>query len=223
MRLLWIRHAESLGNQAQRIQGQIDEPLTQLGRYQASQLGQFLQQFSWRPTHIYTSPLQRAKHTAEILGGAAGYPLIAKPDLQEIHNGVLQGLTWAEARQQYPELCQQLESTPTWLPIPGAETPQQLQTRTTRFVEQLLSQHQQTDQVWIVSHGGILPYLLAALLETPCVWGVKIPLTAVFELELHLSHWPNRYQQGLNPHLWQIHRFNETPHLTTPLSEPNGD
>jgi broad specificity phosphatase PhoE len=215
MRLLLIRHAESLGNQARQIQGQTQEPLTQLGRHQATQLGQFLGQLTWSPTHLYTSPLRRAQETAQIVADCVGgLDITPHPDLQEIDNGVLQGLTWTEAQQQFPDLCQRLESTPLWQPIPGAETPAQAQVRAARFVQDLLSRHANPDRILLVSHGGILPYLLAALLETPCVWGLNIPLTGMFELSLDLDHWPQRHSYGPgHGHLWQIHRFNQTPHL----------
>jgi broad specificity phosphatase PhoE len=214
MHLLWLRHAESTGNQAGQIQGQTPEPLTSLGCQQATELGGYLGQQSWQPTHLYASPLQRAQQTAEILARASGHQLAVCPllDLQEIDSGILQGLTWSQAQQSYPELCQQLEETPTWLPIPGAETPPQCQARAQRLVDFLLSQHQDPDRLWLVSHGGILPYILAALLGTSRVWGISIPLTGVFELEINLKLWKNTAERT-NSSLWQIHRFNQTPHF----------
>jgi 2,3-bisphosphoglycerate-dependent phosphoglycerate mutase len=217
MRLLLIRHAESFGNQAKQIQGQTQETLTPTGCQQARQLGYFLRQSSWQPSHIYTSPLPRALQTAtilqEIVLGEGAIGLQTHSALSEIHNGILQGLTWAEALQQYPDLCQQLESTPLWQPIPAAETPSHVQARAQEFIAELFTQHQNPDQVWLVSHGGLIPYLLAALLETPCLWSIQIPLTAIFELEIDLEYWPQRHQYALETVFWTIHRFNQTPHL----------
>jgi 2,3-bisphosphoglycerate-dependent phosphoglycerate mutase len=237
MRLLLVRHAESFGNQARQIQGQTDDRLTPIGCQQAHQLGCFLRQASWRPSHIYTSPLPRALQTATILQeqvigpGDEGtgteskatensVPLQTHPALQEIHNGILQGLTWETAQQQYPELCQQLISTPIWQAIPGAETPSQVQARAKAFVGELLRQHHNADQVWVVTHGGLLLYLLAQLLETVCVWDIQIPLTAIFEIEIDLDHWPQRHRYALDTPFWRIHRFNEMPHLSFLLPSP---
>jgi len=67
MQLLFIRHAQSLGNQAGRMQGHSDAPLSVMGQQQAEALGTYLRQQSWKPTHIYASPLRRAIETAERL------------------------------------------------------------------------------------------------------------------------------------------------------------
>jgi broad specificity phosphatase PhoE len=218
MHLLWIRHAESVGNQAGQIQGQTQDPLTQLGCRQAAQLGSYLQTNTWLPTHVYTSPLPRAQQTAEILMQVSGCSVAVQllDDLQEIHNGILQGLTWIAAQRKHPDLCQQLESTLEWIAIPGGETPPARQARAQQLIAQLLSRHQTSDRLWLISHGGILPYFLAALLGTPRVWGIQIPFTALFELELNLELW-QQPQQMFNSALCQIHRFNETPHFSSPF------
>lgn len=222
MKLLWIRHAESQGNHLGQIQGQQESELSPLGWQQAKQLATYLAQ-SWRPTAVYSSPLSRAVQTAQLLlklGGrspsdpGAGLVILYRRELQEIDNGILQGLTWTEAQARHPDLCQQLESTPEWLPIPGGESLQEVSDRCQHFVSFLLNQHQQTDQLWIVTHGGVLPYFIAALLESPRVWGLKIPPTSLFEFELDLTRWQGGAANALNPTLWQIHQFNNRPHLS---------
>ncbi len=218
MKILWIRHAESIGNQAGQMQGQLEFAVSERGRQQADLLADYLIQNSWQPSHIYSSPLQRAVETTQILLRVQTFlksnpPLCFRTELQEIHSGILQGLTWAEAKQQYPQLCQKLESTPEWVPIPEAESLQQVSDRAHQFIHYLLEAHQHSDQIWVITHGGLLPYLLAALMGSDRVWGLQIPPTALFEFELDRDRWllppPNTH----NTTLWKIHRFNETPHL----------
>lgn len=218
MKILFIRHGESTGNQAQRISGRETDDLTSKGEQQVKRLGEFLKQSSWAPTHCYCSPLLRAQRTIEILFNCCHLtplrvPMQTMVDLQEIHHGVLQGLTWQEAQDRHPELCAQLEASPTWIPIPEAESLQACRDRAHQGIHHLLQQHQNTDRLWVVSHGGILPYLVAALLEMPKVWGVQIAPTALFEFELALEYWTNADQNRYNPTLWQVHQFNERPHL----------
>jgi broad specificity phosphatase PhoE len=67
--LFLVRHGESTCNEVNRFAGSIDAPLTSLGEAQATRAAK-----NWQgqlPDRIYTSPLQRAKRTAEILFPAA--------------------------------------------------------------------------------------------------------------------------------------------------------
>lgn len=219
MHLLIVRHAESVGNREYRIQGRYDYPLSEQGVEQAHALGQFLADESWKPTHIYTSPLQRAVHTTAILRDywatrdTVATP-ISNPNLQEIKNGVLEGLTWAEAQLQHPQLCETLTNASSWVPIPGAESLKAIRDRAQLVVQSWLMEHHNEDKLWVVSHGGFMQYLLAALLGSDRVWGISMPPTATFEFELDLSQWDITDQQNpFNPLLWKIHRFNDTQHL----------
>lgn len=215
MKLLLIRHAESRGNTQQQMLGQLDDPLSAHGVLQAQWLGQFLSAQSWLPTQVYSSPLQRAVVTLEILMACHSelvdpLPIQTTDALLEIHNGIFQGLTWEEAKQQHPELCQRLMSSQDWIPIPGGETLASCCDRTRNCIHSLYQSHANTDRIWIVTHGGIMQYLIAAILGTPIIWGVNIDNTAFFELEVDLHH---SSQSAQNPQLCRILRFNERPHL----------
>ena len=135
------------------------------------------------------------------------------PSLQEWHTGIFQGLTWSEAQARYPDLCAALESRRDWLPIPEAETLDQGRDRARQFIQQLLATHCQTDSLWIVTHGGILPQLVAALLGCDRAWGFPVNNTALFDFELDCDRWPRPDCDRWNTSLWQIHRFNDTQHL----------
>ena len=215
MRLLLIRHAEARGNAQHRMLGQLDELLSPHGVLQAQLLGQWLSQQSWRPTHLYCSPLNRAMMTLEMLVACHpegdDFPLIQTDEaLLEIDSGIFQGLTWQEAQEQHPELCEQLMNSQNVIPIPGGETLSDCCDRTYRFIHTLYQTHQPSDRVWVVTHGGILQYLIAAILDTPMVWDINIGNTALFEFEVTL---PPASQSKPNPQLCRIHQFNECPHL----------
>lgn len=220
MHVLMIRHAESLGNREYRIQGRMDYALSMQGIEQAHALGQSLVTHSWKPTHIYTSSLQRTVHTTEILQDywatrEATVQLTLWPDLQEIKNGILEGLTWAEAQEQYPELAVALTASSDWIPIQGAESLKAARDRAQQFIHTLMAQHKNEDRLWIVTHGGFLQYLVAAMLGSDRTWSLSIPPTAVFEFELDLDRWNTTDQNRYNPLLWKILRFNDASHLGT--------
>jgi broad specificity phosphatase PhoE len=220
MHVLMIRHAESLGNREYRIQGRADYALSMQGIEQAHALGQVLVSNGWKPTHIYTSSLQRTVHTAEILRDywatrESTAHLTLCPDLQEIKNGILEGLTWAEVQEQYPDLAAALMASSDWIPIPGAESLKAARDRAQQFIQTITTQHNNADRLWIVTHGGFLQYLVAAIFGSDRTWGLSIPPTAVFEFELDLDRWSTTDQNRYNPLLWKIHRFNDASHLIT--------
>jgi len=212
MKLLLIRHAESVGNRQQRISGQLDDPLSPHGVLQVQVLAQYLSH-SWLPTHVYSSPLSRAMATADLLMAAHlrledPLTVLRAEALMEIHNGIFQGLTWGEAEQQHPQLCQQLLNSTEWIPIPDGETWQDCCDRIQNFLHTLYQSHTATDRLWIVTHGGILQYLIAAILGTPIIWSIPIKNTALFEFELNPAP-----PDPSCPQQCRILRFNERPHL----------
>ena len=219
MYFLMIRHAESVGNREYRIQGRVDYSLSEQGIDQAHALGRFLVEQSPKPTHIYTSSLTRAVHTAEILRNYWAThedlaPITQLQELQEVKNGVLDGLTWAEAQVKQPELCAALMASTDWIPIPGAESLSACRDRAEEFIQKMIDQHRNQDRIWLVSHGGFLQYLISALMGSDRIWGLAIPPTALFEFELDRDQWNSNGQNRFNALLWRIRRFNEVPHLT---------
>lgn len=218
MHIMLIRHAESMGNREYRIQGQDNCELSVQGVEQAHSLGQMLASTSWKPTQIYSSTLHRAVHTAEILRdywATREYvpPIEQMPELTEIKNGILEGLTWAEAQIRYPELCSQLMSSNQWFPIPGAESLIECHERAQRVVQDWLSKHTQADKIWVISHGGFMQHLISVLIGCDRSWGIRIAPTALFEIELDLRQWETADQNLWNTQMWKIRRFNDLEHL----------
>lgn len=229
LKLLLVRHGQSQGNTEGRMEGWHSTALTPLGEEQAYRLGQHLAAMHWRPTQIYCSPLLRATATlAAMQAGWAAHgseniaadrlnswpPTLLWEDLRENRQGIFTGLTWAEAKQRYPDLCHTLETSLDWHPIPQAETLAEGQQRARRFVNHLLSHHGNGDRLWVISHSWILQHIIAQILGCDRAWGIPIHNTACFEFWLDCSRWqsPNPTHR-LNTELWQIKRFNDCQHL----------
>ena len=235
MRILLFRHGESIGNREQRMPGHYQDSLTRPGKMQTQRLGQALVDQGWIPTQVYTSPAKRSLQTAEILMTqltAQIQPLQTIPCLQddrlgEVNNGIFGDLTWSEAQARYPQLCQTLESSLNWMPIPQAESPLDCRDRARSFFTDFIHRHSQSqgdDRIWIISHGGFLPYLLGVILGCDRTWGMGIPNLGCFELSWqggHFPHFPLDLQECPpalstegqleyhNTARWQIHRFCE--------------
>lgn len=94
-RLYLVRHAEPVGHGT--FIGQTDHPLTDNGRAQASAL-----RLPETPDLVYSSPLRRARETAE-LAGYGGYTVIH--DLREIGFGSWEGKTWSQIEVEHPDLA----------------------------------------------------------------------------------------------------------------------
>ncbi len=98
----FLRHGESVGNAEGLHQGQSDFPLTLKGQEQASALAE-----RWVTARvcfdlIISSPLPRARQTAEIIAEALDVPLEFDPIWMERSNGRLAGMRPEEAAQLFP-------------------------------------------------------------------------------------------------------------------------
>ncbi len=216
LKLLLIRHAQSTGNIERRMQGHGPYALTPLGQSQTHKLAQRLREEQYQPTAIYTSPLRRTVETTAILHRALPAPAAAihpAAELAEFQNGIFQGLTWAEAQTQHPELCQQLTRSPDWIQIPEAETLQQARDRCNSLLTHILQTHRNGDEIWLVSHSWIMQHLIAQLLGSDRSWRIRIDNTALFEFWIDQSRWHRQDENCFNTDLWQIIRFNDRRHL----------
>ena len=164
MKMLLIRHGQSVANAEGRLQGQLDSPLTDLGRNQARALGRRLVREGWVASAIYTSDLVRASETAQILSASLGAPVVCDDRLREYGVGVLTGLDWPEIKARFPEIWHGLEYGPTWTPIPGEEGNGPFCARLLAALAEIRSGHGDGQAVAIVSHGGSLGVMLAHLL-----------------------------------------------------------
>ena len=191
---------------------------------QAQRLAQHLLHEAWWPTQVYSSPLVRAAQTTGILVNTAlkSTPIPSSvayvDDLSEFQNGIFQGLTWTEAQQRYPDLCEKLERSLAWLPIPEAETLEDGRNRARRFIHTIIMQHHgNQDALWIITHEWILQHLIAELLGCYHTWKISIGYTARFEFWIDRDRWQCQDANRFNSELCQIHRFNDSSHLLAGL------
>jgi broad specificity phosphatase PhoE len=164
MKLLLIRHGQSVANTEGRLQGQFDSPLTELGRDQARALARRLAREDWSLSAIYASDLSRAAETAEILAATLSVPLAFDKRLREYDVGVLTGMIWAEIESLHPDIWQALHQSQGWEHIPGEEGTETFRIRLAAVLSDIQSGHEDGENVALVSHGGSLGMLLIHLL-----------------------------------------------------------
>lgn len=102
--LVLLRHGESTANAAQRFTGLLDVDLTYLGAQQARAAAGLMERSGAHPDVVLTSPLQRARRTAELVIAELGLvdvPLLSNWRLEERDYGILTGLAKGQVWERY--------------------------------------------------------------------------------------------------------------------------
>jgi probable phosphoglycerate mutase len=157
LKLILVRHGETPLNSEKRLTGQLDVPLTDIGEQQATAVRERLA--GQRIDLLLSSTLIRAQRTAEIIGEAHTLAPQTCNWLDERFCGVLEGLTKAEMKQQYPQAHKAYKSRHLNLPIDGnGETSQQFYTRVANGLESLARDQAKQPELTVVaaSHGGTI-------------------------------------------------------------------
>jgi len=175
-----IRHGRTAWNNEERLQGWADQPLDDIGLAQAAALAAWLD--SVRFDALYSSPLLRARQTAETLAAPRGLAVIFDDRLRERNLGDWTGLTLDEARARAPE---RFNTDWRQAGAPGGEPQAALTARVAAVFEDMVAAHPAAT-VAVVSHGGALSALLAHLLGIPAQRAVSFSFhnTAIARLSV---------------------------------------
>lgn len=169
-RLVMLRHGQTEFNAASRMQGQLDTELSELGHAQAVAAAEVLSKR--QPLLIVSSDLRRADDTAEKLGELTGLPVRVDTRLRETHLGDWQGLTHNQVEAAAPGARLAWRDDATWAPH-GGENRVDVAARSRPLVAELVSAEPEwgADEpdrpVVLVTHGGLIAALTAALLGLP--------------------------------------------------------
>ncbi len=162
-RIFLVRHGETLANREFRYIGARDDALSPVGETQATQLASALAPLPIAA--VYSSPLQRALHTAEVIAAARQLVVQVTSELRECGFGAWEGLSRAEVLAQDEAQLRAWERDATVAP-PNGESFAAMQARVRAFVEQLAQEHA-GQALALVSHVGPIKTLLAAALDAP--------------------------------------------------------
>ncbi|WP_405498617.1 bifunctional RNase H/acid phosphatase [Nocardia sp. NBC_00511] len=126
-RLLLLRHGQTELSIQRRYSGRGNPPLTALGREQAAKAAEMLAG-KGDIAAIVSSPLGRARETAEAAGRTLGLPVRVLDGLIETDFGVWEGMSFQEARDHDPEMHARWLGDPS-VPAPGGESFDQVRER----------------------------------------------------------------------------------------------
>jgi len=155
--LILVRHGQTDWNLARRYQGQQDIPLNAEGLKQAHTLATLLSDEVFNA--IYSSDLQRAVQTAQILLDDRSIPLITDMRLREIGFGEWEGELFQEMFAKYPERFTLSRNDPAIIMAPGGESVAQVAERTSAIAGEIARLYP-SGRVLIVTHGMALATLV---------------------------------------------------------------
>ncbi len=157
MKIIFARHGESLANTLHIISNRdLPHPLTDKGRAQAALLAEKL---AGRPIlKVYTSPILRARETAQIVSAKLGVPYEVTRTLKEYDCGLLEGRTDDEAWAMHQQFVHDWLAGRNRGQAPaGGETFFEIQQRLAGFVNGLIAQQSESEsEILCISHGGTM-------------------------------------------------------------------
>ncbi len=200
-RLILLRHGQTEWNAADRMQGQIDTELSELGRRQAKDAAREL--VSQDAVAIVSSDLRRAYDTALALAEHSGLEVVRDARLRETSLGDWEGLDHLEVDARYPGARKAWRLDPTVTP-PGGESKLEVGARALPVVRELFAERADWPgrTIILVAHGGLIAALTAALLELPeHKWPILGGLANTSWVQLS-SHGPGIEQPGWRLDVW---------------------
>lgn len=167
MKMYIIRHGQTPWNARKCLQGRSDVDLNENGIYLAELTGKALRDVTF--DMAFTSPLIRAKHTAQCILAGREVPIIEDERLIEISFGIYEGCCYAEENRQVPQQWIEnfFHAPQDYVAAPGGESLDDVEKRTRDFMEDICSQKELQDKTILVStHGCALRGLLNSIRES---------------------------------------------------------
>lgn len=168
----FVRHGVTAWNKEGRAQGSSNIPLDEEGIKAAKLLASRLANENW--DIIFTSPMMRARQTADILAVQSEIEVIEDDRLRERSGGLIEGTTEQERLQKWGPQWRKLDLQ--------FETGKSVVARGLEFVNEQ-AQRYPNEQLIFVSHGSFIKRIIAALLEDK-KYAVKIDNTSLTVIDL---------------------------------------
>jgi probable phosphoglycerate mutase len=167
----------------ERFRGRADVPLNETGLSQAEATADRIAQHG-RAVAIYSSPLSRARRTAEAIAGRLSLSVQLQPGLIDIDYGEWQGLSPDEVAERWPELLSAWYQAPHTMRIPGGESLDELRSRCAEAVRGVAVRHAE-ETVVLVAHTVINRIILLCVLGlgNDRFWHLRQGTCAINEIE----------------------------------------
>ena len=150
MQVLLVRHGATDWNLQGRCQGATDLDLNEVGVRQAEQIAASLTNETIHG--IYSSNLKRAQQTAQFISLHRQLPVLIETDVRELDHGELEGLTFAEIKENYSQFIQKWRTEPAEIQVPGGERLVDVARRAWNGLNRIVQLHTAQETLVVVSH-----------------------------------------------------------------------
>lgn len=197
--LLLLRHGQIRANREGRWHGSTNSPLTWRGRRQAKRTARHVAATHQPLTAIYSSPLDRCRHTADAVAELTSHEPIVLEELREYAIGDWENMRFKDLAEAH-DFVGRATSNPAFEP-PGGESLAAVADRLSSAIDGIAAAHDPEERVLVVSHGAALAVAVGVLLHNdPARW-VDYHFSNCSLTELVLSPAP------------YVNFFNSTQHL----------
>ncbi len=153
--LVFVRHGQTRSNLEGLLHGQTDEPLNELGRWQALRVAQAVDDIGGIDS-IHSSPLSRARVTAEAIATRVNAEVRLHQNLAEFHFGEFEGQTIAEIKDTYPEIYRGMfDFSDLNFRFPRGESRREFHERVIAAVNEIAASHR-GERLVVVAHEGVI-------------------------------------------------------------------
>ena len=163
-RIYLVRHGQVEGHEEKRYNGQVNVPLTQLGRVQSGRVCDCLLDIALDA--VYSSDLNRSRSCAELIAASHHLAVDTEESLRELHIGDWEGRTWAELQESYPDDWQARLQDLVNFQVPGGESLKDAADRIRPTIRRILAQYR-GGNIALVAHGGVNRIILLDALGAP--------------------------------------------------------
>jgi broad specificity phosphatase PhoE len=156
-----LRHPETTWNLAQRYQGRLESPLSDLGKQQAVRAAS-----AFSPgtvDAVVTSPLRRARSLADEVATRTGAPVVVDHRLTELGQTSWEGLYLDEIRVRYPEMYDRWYLRPDTVRFPEGEDVADVQRRGLSALADIFARYPE-GHVAVITHSVVIQVLVATAL-----------------------------------------------------------
>lgn len=158
MKLILVRHGETLSNRENRVQGITDTELSAFGRMQVEKLSESLQKESIDA--IVSSPLKRAYETAQAIAQYHCVPVELEKNLQELNHGDFEDMAMEELKEKHLPFLNKWFLDPASVVMPNGESLLDVQVRAWRAIEKIINA---SKNVLVVSHSMTIMTILCRI------------------------------------------------------------
>lgn len=153
-----VRHCQSTGNIDGRFQGRFDADVSPAGEQQLELLSLRFRNVGLDA--VYTSPLIRARKTAEAVNRFHHLPVQEMDGLLELDVGDMENMKLSEIGEKYPDVAKNWDQSPDLCEFPGGETMKEAYARVNAALDEIIEKNP-GKTVFLATHGGVIRNLYA--------------------------------------------------------------